>query len=121
VGIDFALTEVVHCKSRQQEGVADALECCSERFLDRVLSISVAHVTIVYGEPAKRAVYRKYGSGMMKWLLPEKLAEFHIAAKPRILIFLPAPNERGSEKTLIANIGTEGISIVRSYLASRAD
>lgn len=120
-GVDFALTEVVHCKSRKQVGVGEALEFCSDRFLDRVLSISVAHVMIVYGKHARSAIYRRYHSGAITQILLEKLAEFHIGGRSRILVFLPAPNEHGSEKTLIANIGIEGISIVRSYLKSGAD
>src|SRR5258708_28952120 len=32
-GIDFALTEVVHCKSRKERGVAEARDECSDRYL----------------------------------------------------------------------------------------
>lgn len=120
-GIDFVLTEVVHCKSRYQEGVREALEFCCDRFLDSVLSISVAHVLIVYGKPAKGAIDRRYGSQLITWHLPEKLAEFRVGNRSRMLVFLPAPNEHGPEKSLIANIGNNGISLLRSYLASRAD
>jgi len=121
LGIDFALTEVVHCKSRNQMGVREALECCSQRYLERVLAISAARVMIVYGEYARYAVCRRYDSGIVSWCLPNKLAEFRLGDRSKILVFLPAPNERGSEKTLIANIRSEGISIVRSYLKSQAD
>jgi hypothetical protein len=76
---------------------------------------------IVYGKHARSAIYRRYHSGAIAQILLEKLAEFHIGGRSRILVFLPAPNEHGSKKTLIANIGIEGISIVRSYLKSRAD
>jgi hypothetical protein len=121
VGVDFALTEVVHCKSRGQKGVFEALDFCSENFLDRVLSMSAAHVIVVYGEHAKYAVHGRYGPGITKQSWPEKLAEFRIGGRSRILVFLPAPNARNVPKTLIANIESEGISIVRSYLESKAD
>ena len=114
-GIDFALTEVVHCKSRNQEGVREALEFCSERFLERVLSISAAPVMIVYGDYARRIVCRQYGS-RISWRLPDKLAEFCLSDRQKALVFLPAPNERGSAKTLSANVGSKGISIIRSHL-----
>jgi hypothetical protein len=45
-----------------------------------------------------------------------KLAEFRLGDRPKALVFLPAPNEHGSKKTLSSNIRSEGISIVRSYL-----
>lgn len=121
VGVDFALTEVVHCKSRGQEGVFEALDFCSESFLDRVLSMSAAHVIVVYGDHAKRAVHGRYGFGITRQSWPEQLAQFHIGGRSRVLVFLPAPNARKVPKTLIANIESEGISIVRSYLESRAD
>jgi hypothetical protein len=120
-GFDFALTEVVHCKSRSQEGVKEALECCSQRYLGRVLSTCTARVIIVCGEYARRAVCRQYESGITSWFLPNKLAELRLGDRSKILVFLPAPNERGSEKTLAANIRGDGISVVRSYLELPVD
>ncbi len=53
-GDDFALTEVVHCKSPMGAGVKEAREFCSGRYLERVLSVSAARVLIVYGDHAKK-------------------------------------------------------------------
>jgi hypothetical protein len=54
-GADYALTEVVHCKSKREAGVADALRPCVERYLERVLAAAVADVVIVLGAQARSA------------------------------------------------------------------
>lgn len=43
-GRDYATTEVVHCKSTDEIGVASAAAECSKMHLDRVLAISPARV-----------------------------------------------------------------------------
>jgi len=63
-GIDFALTEVVHCKSRREYGVSEARDECSNRYLQRVISVSAAKLLIVYGEQAEGVVRRHFGSTM---------------------------------------------------------
>ena len=44
IGLDYALTEVVRCKSRQERGVPEALGTCSSRYLARTLELSAARV-----------------------------------------------------------------------------
>jgi hypothetical protein len=113
-GIDFALTEVVHCKSRKERGVPEALNFCVERYLQRVLTISAASVLIIYGKHAKDAVRRRYGTLMVPQ--PHGLSLASIGDTQRMLVFLPAPNERGSLKKLKANVGDEGLSMIRAHL-----
>ncbi len=113
-GIDFALTEVVHCKSRNEDGVEEALDFCSERYLERILSISAAKILIVYGKRAESAIRRCFGSSLQE--LPNNLSSIVIGGNLRILVFLPHPNKRGSKKTLQANIGDAGISLLREHL-----
>ena len=59
-GRDYALTEVVHCKSRKNDGVEQALNECSKRYLSRVLSYAEAKVVICLGELVKRVVAKKF-------------------------------------------------------------
>ena len=51
-GEDFALSEVVHCKSKKEEGVASALSTCSGRYLNELLSCSGALVIVLVGKKA---------------------------------------------------------------------
>jgi hypothetical protein len=49
---DYVLTEVVHCKSKGEEGVAKASPTCAERYLDRIMKLTPATVLVVVGSKA---------------------------------------------------------------------
>jgi hypothetical protein len=59
-GIDYALTEVVHCKSRKNKGVKGALKECSDRYLSGVLSHSGAKVIVCLGVLVKQVITEKF-------------------------------------------------------------
>jgi hypothetical protein len=59
-GEDYALTEVVHCKSRKNYGVKQALKECSDRYLSRVLLHSNANVVVCLGVLVKQVVTEKF-------------------------------------------------------------
>ena len=59
-GHDYALTEVVHCKSAAEHGVKSALEPCVDRYLGAVVGHSPARVVVVVGEKAAQAVSRTF-------------------------------------------------------------
>jgi len=48
-GIDYCITELVHCKSSQQIGVASALPNCTNQFLLNKINISGAKIIIAIG------------------------------------------------------------------------
>jgi hypothetical protein len=48
-GLDYCITELVHCKSSQQIGVANALPECTKRFLSGQNGISGAKIIIAVG------------------------------------------------------------------------
>lgn len=52
-GKDYAITEVVHCKSLNATGVSEAGRHCMTLHLGRVLSIAPANVIVVFGDKAK--------------------------------------------------------------------
>lgn len=60
-GTDFALTEVVHCKSLAEAGVAGAYATCVQTWLRPVLSAAAARVIVLFGGYAKRAFGDVYG------------------------------------------------------------
>jgi hypothetical protein len=51
-GVDYALSEVVHCKSQSERGVGQALRTCAGKFLTRLLSCSAASVLVLVGRKA---------------------------------------------------------------------
>jgi hypothetical protein len=59
-GVDYALSDVVHCKSRSQKGVKSALEECSARYLESLVERSGARAIVCLGKVASDAVRRKW-------------------------------------------------------------
>lgn len=113
IGVDFAMTEVVHCKSRKEIRVSEAREFCSDRYLARILNISPANVLIVYGATARQAICRYLG-------IPTEGGPIMIEKKPRIFVFLPHPNSRRTKKTLEGNLNGDDMSRVRMRVREQA-
>ena len=89
-GADFALTELVHCKSKREFGVEKALPLCTRKWLESVLKQSCAKVLVVLGKHAETAC-----SGL--WSL-EPRRKVHLGVtlygSDRAIVFLPHPNAR---------------------------
>ena len=98
-GIDYALTEVVHCKSRQEIGVNGpngALIPCTRRYLRRVLSVSGACVVVVLGRAARLGVVEELTElGLPQGIMPEVgsiWGPIEVEGQARTVAFLPHPN-----------------------------
>jgi uracil-DNA glycosylase len=90
-GIDYALTEIVHCKSRDEIGVKQAQDQCVETYLLRVLELARAKVVVVLGKRARQAIQSKFN-------ISEKISvseAIKIGSCERFFAFLPHPNARG--------------------------
>lgn len=61
-GAENGVTEVVHCKSRKQDGVTSARACCVERYAARVLAASGAGVLVFSDHHAKQAAATLLGA-----------------------------------------------------------
>lgn len=93
-GTDFALTEVVHCKSQSEKGVHGALMRCAELWLESVIEQSGARVLVVLGEPAKKVCSERWG------INPRQRVHFSVSTpgRRRAVLFLPHTNARGNRK-----------------------
>lgn len=60
-GVDYTVTDVVHCKSWQGKGAREALEECAGRYLKRVLSLAGARVVVGLGRDARQALASRFG------------------------------------------------------------
>jgi len=92
-GDDYAVTEIVHCKSVSQIGVSAASHECSRRYLSRVLNHAAAKVIVVLGADAGRIVKQKYGMGAEHVFWAQQ-----IEGRKRSVVFLPHPNARAKRK-----------------------
>jgi hypothetical protein len=111
-GKDYVLTEVVHCKSRNEIGVKEALGPCVERYLDRVLDAAAARVIVCFGSLAAEAVRRRYGLQSTG----RRIGPVTIGGQPRQIVFLPHPASRAPAKTLATAVDAADVGILRAAL-----
>ena len=62
LGHDLCLTEIVHCKSKREAGVAKAAPLCSQKYLHRILDSSNARLLVIGGRQAREMVLDNYGT-----------------------------------------------------------
>ena len=90
-GIDYTLTEIVHCKSRSRIGVRDAASKCAEQWLERIIRSSPAKVLLVLGEDAGEMLGEFLG--LDESYISHRYLDY--AGAHRWILFVPAP---GSSK-----------------------
>jgi hypothetical protein len=72
-GVDYALTEVVHCRSGGERGVGKALETCVDLYLTPVLRLSPARLVVVFGDHAKNVLRSRYELDPARVTAPKEL------------------------------------------------
>jgi hypothetical protein len=113
-GIDYALTEVVHCKSQEEEGVGDAAKVCADRYLSRVLDASAATVIIVVGKPAKKAI-----TSRMPFPPPDPrlVGPVRLGSRERYFAFIAHPSS-SLPKTLATCLRPDEVTQLREVVAA---
>lgn len=117
-GRDYAMTEVVRCKSRGERGVVAAARHCPDRYLGRTLSVASAGLLVCFGNVARDEVRRRYDLSTGHVLVGPK----EIGGRVRYVVFLPHPNRplpshRPGKKSLVAALTGDELTAVRSFLA----
>ena len=87
-GIDYAITEIVHCKSVSEIGVKKAQNQCVQSYLKKVLGISSARVVVVLGVRAREAMQYEFN-------IPKDVSLFGpiaLGGREKLITFLPHPN-----------------------------
>jgi len=111
-GRDYALTEVVHCGSRSEHGVAEALPVCVHRYLGRVLRASPARILVCVGYFAQHAV-----TAHLDCELPSSLVgPVDLCGSPRYVVSIAHPS-RFRRPTLDKTIGEQGLTRLVQWLA----
>lgn len=86
-GKDYAITEIVHCKSVAEIGVQDAMITCVDKYLDRIINLSNAKVLICLGDKVSNIIKERY----------QLDNSAQIQERPnstQLIMFLPHPNAR---------------------------
>ena len=110
-GIDFALTEVVHCKSRQEEGVAAAVDTCTGMWLGPILALSDARVVVLLGKRAQEPCSKAWGLDV------SQPAHFGVVlgGRERAVVLLPHPNAF-ARKTVAARVSEDHLKKLRGWV-----
>jgi hypothetical protein len=111
-GHDYALTEVVRCKSRGEVGVAEAGPACIERHLTSTMELSAARVIVGIGAHARRALTSQFR--LTSSLGVQVTAR---GSRERLIVFLPHPNARGGSKSFAGNLAPADLDLLRRRLA----
>ncbi|MDA1280176.1 MAG: hypothetical protein O3B95_09110 [Chloroflexi bacterium] len=116
-GEDYALTEVVHCKSKTDDVAASAVDHCANRYLDRVLGISPARIIGVMGAKA--------GSVFADLLEVERrVGGIHTASlgnTTRSIVFLGGPGADPHPKKILTACAPQDVETVRRYFRGDGD
>jgi hypothetical protein len=109
-GIDYALSEVVHCKSSREGGVPESADECARRYLEPLIAASGAKIVVSLGRWPEAIVRRQFGLGDRRVEGPLEFGH-----QSRLFAFLPHPNHRG--KLIFADCVTrEELLSLRAFL-----
>jgi hypothetical protein len=108
-GVDYALTEIVHCKTEHEFGVAAAAQTCADLHLDGILSVAAARLVVVMGVVARHALLPEFAE-------PFGIVQKTLGERQRTLVILPHPNKRGGSKSFHGNYDSNALSSLRACL-----
>lgn len=110
-GIDYALTEVVHCKSKRELGVSEALDYCADKYLKKILDMSSARVVVALGVNSKKSLVNTFDLKMDERLI----GPVTLMGRERLVVFLPHPNAR-KIRTFKKIFEQQQLDDIRKYL-----
>lgn len=118
-GVDYALSEIVHCKSVSEVGVTSALNFCASRYLMKLLSCSGAAVVVIVGKKAFQHWNSLQVDALPKVPYKDGTEELEVAGRKRIFLFLAHPS--GPEPKLFSNWVSEArMRYIRSFIDANA-
>lgn len=113
-GVDYVMSEVVHCKSRSEQGVGEAADECVKLYLRRLVAESAARVVVSLGRFPEHAVRREF-------CVPDAVSLYgpvEVGGHSRYFVFLPHPNAF-APKTIAKCLSPDDIVRLRRFLVTR--
>lgn len=118
-GVDYALTEVVHCKSKTEKDIKKkTLDECVKRYLQPVLELSGAKVIVVLGSKARKAVENELKNELKNEFRLSNGRAFgplQSGEHQRYIAFLPHPNAHES-RTFEKCLDEKTLQKLRAFL-----
>jgi uracil-DNA glycosylase len=112
-GIDYCLTEIVHCKSNHEFGIKKAVNYCN-KYLKEIIKLSPASLLMIVGKTAKKSFCKQYE--LEKYLNKKVSDSENIEGKERLIYFIPAPNAVGSVKMMKKYLEEHEINIIKNLI-----
>ena len=110
-GIDYAITEVIHCKSLKEKEASDALNECADRYLARLIAISEAKVLVILGDLASEGFTKR----VSLTYISNRHGKFEFNDRTMMVVFLPHPDS-WKKRTFIDLIKPTEWDEIRAYL-----
>ncbi len=117
IGRDFALTEIVHCKSTGETGLLKkCINQCFNAYLGEILKLSSAKLIIFLGVKVKQYIKSKYMSNFET--IENKIYEINIDGNLKKILFLPSQSNANTrqEKRIIKILTYEKITYLQNML-----
>lgn len=111
--VNYVMTEVVHCKSKNEVGVSQAAETCGKRYLNDILALTPAPVVAVVGKKSHDCLNDALGLGLPA---PPYITVGEIGGITRHLVFLWHPAGFKGPKTIGGLHGSEELGRLRNLL-----
>lgn len=109
-GVDFAITEVVHCKSIKEQGVSEAADECSRKYLLKILNSSHAKIIVILGSFARNQVMQH-----LHLKSQTNYRTFDVGGVQRSFVFLPHPSAY-CRKTIVDNVSKNDFEELKMLL-----
>lgn len=110
-GVDYALMEIVRCKSHSEYGVSEALDVCTEKYLNRTLALSKAKLIVAIGDKSRDILNQKLNIEFRENAHTEKVIE----GINRVIFATPHSNAR-KKRTLEAILNVGSIDYIKDKL-----
>jgi len=131
---DYAITEIVHCKSKDAEGVEEASSFCVEKWMDPIFNTSPARVVILLGSKVrdfyaipllgaskKFGSFQGYGELTQKERATRDIFPERIGGLNRIFVFNWHPVSRGNMRCLRKVYGDGVVDWLSAIIAGKEE
>lgn len=121
---DFAMTEIVRCKSKFEAGVPQAAPACAGRYLDRTLALSPARVVVILGVPARETARpllglpAGFGQGPVDQ--GDDISLVTLGDQERLVVYLSHPSSGKSGKRFATRYSPTAVAALRDVVAGLA-
>lgn len=111
--VNYVMTEVVHCKSKDEVGVSQAAETCAKRYLNDILALTNAPILVVVGKESHNCLNNALGLDLPE---PPYITIRELGGRVRHLVFIRHPSAFKGLKTIAGIHGDEEVERLRNLL-----